>query len=268
MGVFMNKMLVTKTIGAATLVGIIISAILYGSPLSLVWNISALCMTALFVVPTLISKKHNQFLFPIWAAVIAGMIGLVLMIINIKNPSKVGAPMAFSLITGLYAFIYLLISGLFENRLNHSEKNQHEKNTLIASIVLIVMTLFFMNQELSISQIIDFPTIGYFFGLVLAFVLSKADFKNVPSNIFEASILSGVIIFIISLVQILQNLSSAESLITSLGMAFLAPLYAFITATAAMTFFKPNDQHVKLVSFSFGCTSIYLIQFLIVKYLM
>ena len=262
----MSKALILKSTGAAILIGIVVSAIMYGSPLSLFWDLSALSMTALFVVPHIISKKNENFLSPLLAAITAGLIGLVLMLINIKDPSKLGMPMAFTLLTGLYVFSYQLVSNLFKNYVLNPSSPKGSKNAMIACCVLGFATAFILNHQLGSSQILDLITAGYFTALVLVSVLFRENYKNIPEIIFESSVLSGVIIFIISIVQILQNLSNKESLIPVLGISFLGPLYAFILATISVVFFKPEAHHRRLVLLSFVCTSIYTIQFLIIKY--
>jgi flagellar motor component MotA len=100
-----GKSIFIKLTGAGLILGIILSAILYGSPLSIFWDFSAFMMAMAFILPRFFSKSINQS-STLWGIVIAGVTGLILMVFNINEPSKLGLPVAFSLLVGLYIFVF------------------------------------------------------------------------------------------------------------------------------------------------------------------
>jgi hypothetical protein len=123
-------------------------------------------------------------------------------------------------------------------------------------------------RELGLSQIIDVITIIIFLGLLGASLIFRGHFQNIVEDIFTTSLYSGAICVIVSLIQILQNLSSTQFLILSLGNALLGGLYAFFTAIISSQFFNLKTEHYKLAFFCASVLIIYIVEFMIIKYVL
>ncbi len=264
----MTKFIFLKFLGTSFILGTVISAILYGSPLSIFWDSSAFLMAITFIIPSFFFGSNETKFSSYWGAVFAGIIGLITMMINIKDPLKVGLPMAFSILCGFYIFTFNFCASIFENSSDDVISKTFSYKKWLIFVFLAGATAFELNRNFGLGSIFDLVTIMYFVGLILVFVLSKQSVKNIAENTFQASFFIGIVLFLISIVQILQNLSNRDSILPSMGVASLGLLYALFTGVACLPFIRIQKKHIEFCIFFGVCLCIYISQVGLLIYLL
>jgi hypothetical protein len=254
-----------KLVGLTVLWMTLIGAILYGSPLNIFWDLSSfLYVYGVMLVFVLARFKISELKFlrndirsifseiGFGSLILAVLSAIILVLLQIKQPQKIGPPIAFGMLSSLYILINALSVLVLEKKnTSHTPSGSVKWSPtgfIIPAFVVLIIGILLRLESLLVDPI----SLIFMLGIILSVLLSRHDFKaiidrssEVGDTLISGSLLGGAAGTLIGLVQILQNMSDMSLVWGSVGSSLLTYLYGIIFAFVGYIFFPQSQFDIK-----------------------
>ncbi len=249
----------------------LIWTVLYGSPLSLFWDLSSFLfvfgLMFIFIFARFktseLSTFRNQaascFLELGLASSVISILGaIILVLLQLKQPQKIGPPIAFGILSSLYILVNSLSALVLEKKNSLSENTTSSRWQFSGVMTLVVAVVISGILIWAGSLLVDPISLLFMFGIVLAVISSRHDIKSIIDrnpqvgvSLISATLLGGAAGCLIGLVQILQNMSDMSLVWAGVGSSLLTYLYGVIFAFLGYAFFPHSRVDTKAALLSF-----------------